>query len=70
MASDYPGGNFTHQITRHCRAALSPISVLDDKLSVVDVKARDAAGCLYQVEVQLLAHRDLPTRMLYGWADL
>jgi predicted transposase/invertase (TIGR01784 family) len=43
---------------------------LDDKLSVVDVKARDAAGGQYQVEVQLLAHRDLPARMLYGWADL
>jgi len=25
---------------------------------------------LYQVEVQLLNHRDLPARILYGWADL
>jgi predicted transposase/invertase (TIGR01784 family) len=37
---------------------------------VVDVKARDATGQLYQVEVQLLNHRDLPARILYGWADL
>jgi len=25
---------------------------------------------LYQVEIQLLNHRDLPARILYGWADL
>jgi predicted transposase/invertase (TIGR01784 family) len=25
---------------------------------------------LYQVEVQILNHRDLPARILYGWADL
>jgi predicted transposase/invertase (TIGR01784 family) len=37
---------------------------------VVDVKARDATGQMYQVEVQLLNHRDLPARILYGWADL
>ncbi|WP_295584661.1 Rpn family recombination-promoting nuclease/putative transposase, partial [uncultured Lamprocystis sp.] len=43
---------------------------LDDKLTVVDVKARDATGQMYQVEVQLLNHRDLPARILYGWADL
>ena len=43
---------------------------LDDKLSIVDVKARDAAGRLYQVEIQILPHPDLPARMLYTWADL
>jgi predicted transposase/invertase (TIGR01784 family) len=37
---------------------------------VVDVKARDAASRLFQVEVQLLAWPDLPARILYGWADL
>ena len=42
----------------------------DDKLSVVDVKACDQAGNQYQVEIQLLTHRDLPARILYGWADL
>ena len=37
---------------------------------MVDVKARDATGQMYQVEVQLLNHPDLPARILYGWADL
>jgi predicted transposase/invertase (TIGR01784 family) len=43
---------------------------LDDKLSIVDVKARDDPGRLYQIEIQLLSHPDLPARMLYTWADL
>lgn len=43
---------------------------LGDKLSVVDVKARDERQRQYQAEVQLLTHRDLPARMLYTWADL
>jgi len=43
---------------------------LDDKLSVVDVKARDQTGRQYQIEIQLLNHPDLPARILYGWADL
>ena len=44
--------------------------ILDDKLSVVDVKARDAADCLYQIALQLLTHRDLAARTIDGWADL
>jgi predicted transposase/invertase (TIGR01784 family) len=43
---------------------------LDDKLSVVDVKARDEHGRLYQIEIQLLVLPELPARILYGWADL
>ncbi|MDG4552476.1 MAG: Rpn family recombination-promoting nuclease/putative transposase [Candidatus Contendobacter sp.] len=43
---------------------------LDDKLSIVDVKARDATGRLYQIEIQLLNVAELPARILYGWADL
>ncbi|MFO1431391.1 MAG: Rpn family recombination-promoting nuclease/putative transposase [Candidatus Competibacteraceae bacterium] len=43
---------------------------LDDKLSIVDVKARDDQGQLYQVEIQLLNQPDLPVRILYTWADL
>ncbi len=43
---------------------------LDDKLSIVDVKARDQAGRLYQIELQLLNLPELPARMLYGWTDL
>ena len=43
---------------------------LDDKLSVVDVKASDPQGRVFQVEVQLLVLPDLPARILYGWSDL
>ena len=43
---------------------------LDDKLSIVDVKARDDHKDLYQIEIQLLSYRDLPARISYGWADL
>jgi len=43
---------------------------LDDKLSIVDVKARDAQGRVFQVEIQLLVLPDLPARILYGWANL
>jgi predicted transposase/invertase (TIGR01784 family) len=43
---------------------------LDDKLSIVDVKVRDPDGQLYQIEIQLSVHHDLPQRMLYMWADL
>ncbi|MBK1725268.1 Rpn family recombination-promoting nuclease/putative transposase [Thiocystis violacea] len=43
---------------------------LDDKLSIVDVKARDARDCLHQIEIQLLVNRDLLARILYTWTDL
>ena len=43
---------------------------LDDKLSIVDVKVRDRAGRLFQVEIQLLNFSDLRARILYTWADL
>ena len=37
---------------------------MDDKLSVVDVKSKDGEGLLYQIEIQLLAYRHLPERMV------
>ncbi|TAN49384.1 MAG: Rpn family recombination-promoting nuclease/putative transposase [Methylococcaceae bacterium] len=43
---------------------------LADKLSVVDVKAKDGQGQLFQVEVQLLMYRNLPARIIYTWADI
>ncbi len=43
---------------------------LDDKLTIVDVKARDAARRLFQVEIQLITFPDLAARILYAWADL
>jgi predicted transposase/invertase (TIGR01784 family) len=42
----------------------------DDKLSVVDVKAKDSAGWLYQIEVQMQAYRHLPQRLAYTWCDI
>ena len=39
-------------------------------MSVVDIKAHDAAGRLYQIEIQLLNYPDRPARSLYTWADL
>jgi len=43
---------------------------LDDKLSVVDVKAKDSEGRLYQIEIQLMTYRHLPERMVYTWCDI
>ncbi|GAK51867.1 hypothetical protein U14_03113 [Candidatus Moduliflexus flocculans] len=41
-----------------------------DKLSVVDVKARDEAGRVYQIEIQLVAHPGLAERMLHTWSAI
>ena len=43
---------------------------LSDKLSIVDVKAKDQNDCLYQIEIQLLTYPSLTARMLYAWCDL
>lgn len=43
---------------------------LDDKLSIVDVKARDEHHRAYQIEIQLLNKQHLKPRMLYNWSDL
>ena len=43
---------------------------LDDKLSIVDVKAKDEHGRIYQIEIQLLFFTNLPARILYTWADV
>ncbi|QTA83291.1 Putative transposase, RpnA-like [Desulfonema limicola] len=40
-----------------------------DKLTVVDVKARDEKSNVYQIEVQLAVHADLKPRMLYTWSS-
>ena len=41
-----------------------------DKLSVVDVKARDKEGNLFQVEIQMSVYPSLPDRMGYVWSTL
>lgn len=43
---------------------------LSDKLSIVDVKAKDAHGRLYQIEIQLTNYGYLPERIIYNWADI
>jgi len=43
---------------------------ISDKLSVVDVKAKDEKGSMYQIEVQLALHADIKTRMLYTWSTV
>ena len=43
---------------------------LTDKLTVVDIRARDQAGRIFQIEVQLSMTGALRSRMLYVWADL
>jgi predicted transposase/invertase (TIGR01784 family) len=41
---------------------------LDDKLSILDIKARDQSGRQYNIEMQLLAHATFRERVLYYWA--
>jgi predicted transposase/invertase (TIGR01784 family) len=42
----------------------------DDKLSVLDIKARDASGRLFNVEMQMIAPWFFPKRVLYYWAKV
>ena len=42
----------------------------DDKLSILDVKARLADGTLINVEMQMVVNADYPERSLYYWAAL
>ncbi len=43
---------------------------IDNKMHIVDVKARDNASRLFQVEIQMATERDLRQRMVYCWTDL
>jgi predicted transposase/invertase (TIGR01784 family) len=43
---------------------------LDDKLSILDIKARDQSGRQFNVEMQMLAFRYYEKRILYYWAKL
>jgi len=42
----------------------------DDKMSVLDIKARDRRGRQYNVEMQIVAPSTYPKRVLYYWAEL
>jgi predicted transposase/invertase (TIGR01784 family) len=43
---------------------------VDDKLSILDIKARDQKGRQYNVEMQMMAQGIYPQRVLYYWAVL
>jgi predicted transposase/invertase (TIGR01784 family) len=43
---------------------------INDKLSIVDVKAHDERQHVYQIEIQLVNHAYLPERIVYNWADI
>jgi predicted transposase/invertase (TIGR01784 family) len=43
---------------------------LDDKLSVLDIKARDESGRHFNIEMQMLAYGAFRQRALYYWARL
>ena len=42
--------------------------MLEEKEIVVDVRATDQDGRIYQIEMQCINHHALMARMLYGWA--
>jgi predicted transposase/invertase (TIGR01784 family) len=48
----------------------NPKEALDDKLSILDIKARDQSGRQFNVEMQMLAFRHYEKRILYYWAKL
>ncbi len=48
----------------------NPKETLDDKLSILDVKARDQSGRQFNLEMQMLAYRYYDKRILYYWARL
>ncbi|NQZ06912.1 MAG: Rpn family recombination-promoting nuclease/putative transposase [Algicola sp.] len=43
---------------------------LKDKLSIVDIKAQDENGTVYQIEVQVATPEYLAQRMLANWGDI
>jgi len=48
----------------------NPKEALDDKLSILDIKARDQSGRQFNVEMQMLAYRYYEKRILYYAAKL
>jgi predicted transposase/invertase (TIGR01784 family) len=48
----------------------NPKEALDDKLSILDIKARDQTGRQFNIEMQMLAFRYYEKRILYYWARL
>src|SRR5689334_9834522 len=48
----------------------NPKDTPDDKLSILDIKARDQAGRHFNVEMQIVPFPDYDKRVLYYWARL
>jgi predicted transposase/invertase (TIGR01784 family) len=48
----------------------NPKETVDDKLSILDIKARDQAGRQFNVEMQMLAFPNYEKRILYYWSRL
>jgi|GEM_PF-6416062 len=47
------------------------VSVISFKdIPIIDVKAKDSSGNIYQVEIQLSTYPGLGEQMLYTWCDL
>jgi len=44
--------------------------ILGDKLSILDIKARDRNGRLYNIEMEMAAAKAYPKRILYYWSKL
>jgi predicted transposase/invertase (TIGR01784 family) len=42
----------------------------DSKLAILDIKARDQRGTQYNIEMQMMATRIFPNRVLYYWAKV
>ncbi|GDX83446.1 hypothetical protein LBMAG42_52570 [Deltaproteobacteria bacterium] len=57
-------------ISVQLRNPIQPSEFIDDGQIVVDVIATDAAGEVFQVEMQSWNHAALKERMLYAWATL
>jgi predicted transposase/invertase (TIGR01784 family) len=62
-----PGREF---VGLEIRNPFNPKDTTDDKLSVLDIKARDASGRLFNIEMQMIAPQFYPKRVLYYWAKV
>ena len=52
---------------------MNPFSLQEtdqDKLSILDIKARDQSGRRFNIEMQMIGYESLPQRFLYYWARL
>jgi predicted transposase/invertase (TIGR01784 family) len=62
-----PGNKMVDLIIRN---PFNEKDAVDDKLSILDIKARDQLGRQYNVEMQMLGLPVYPHRALYYWAVL